>query len=298
MPAEPLKIALATGAAWAGLTPDDRLLADELARRGAGTTAAVWDAPDVRWDAFDAIVIRSCWDYHLRPQAFLDWASSLDAGETSLWNPARLVRTNAHKSYLRGLEAAGVPLLPTAWLERGARPDLGRLLADRGWTRAVVKPAVSASAHRTALVERDAAPHAVDALLAAGDVLVQEFAPELTRAGEWSFVFLDGRYSHAVLKRPAAGDYRVQVEWGGSEQPQTAAPALVAQAERIVAHVEGPWLYARVDGIERAGRLVLMELELIEPQLFLGAHTGAAARLAEAVLREARRAAERRGVRR
>jgi glutathione synthase/RimK-type ligase-like ATP-grasp enzyme len=282
-----LKIALATSAAVPELTPDDRLLLDELRRRGAQARAEVWDDAGVSWAAYDAVVVRSCWDYHLRRPAFLDWAARVEAAGPVLWNPAALVRANAHKAYLRDLAAAGVPVLPTAWLQLGTAADLTAELAGRGWGAAVVKPAVSASAHRTWRVTREEASCRqadLEALLSQGDVLVQEFAPEVTAQGEWSFVFLAGAYSHAVLKRPASGDYRVQDEWGGTVSATEPPPALVACARRVASTVPDPWLYARVDGIDRSGVLLVMELELIEPHLFLSHADGAAGRLADAIM--------------
>ena len=282
-----LSVALATCAAVPELTPDDGLLLEELRRRGASARAEVWDDAAVPWAGYDAVVLRSCWDYHLRLQAFVEWTARVEAAGATLWNPGALVRANAHKSYLRALAASGVAVLPTAWLPRGAGVDFAAVLADRGWDQAVVKPAVSASAHRTWRVARDAARSRqaeLDTLLADGDVLVQDFAPEVAAEGEWSFVFLAGDYSHAVLKRPAAGDYRVQDEWGGTASASAPAPALVDQARRVAGTVPGRWLYARVDGIDRSGVLVVMELELIEPCLFLSRAETAPSRLADAIL--------------
>ena len=149
-----MRVALATCAALPELTPDDRLLLAELRRRGTDCLPAVWDDDTVEWAAFDAVVVRSAWDYHLRAEAFLDWASMVQAAAVTLWNPAALLRANAHKSYLRSLQAAGVPVLPTRWVDRGARVDLAALLDEDTWPEVVLKPAVSASAHRTVRLTR------------------------------------------------------------------------------------------------------------------------------------------------
>lgn len=118
-------------------------------------------------------------------------------------------------------------------------------------------------------------------------MLVQEYLAEIESAGEWSFVYIEGAFSHAVLKRPATGDFRVQTENGGSHTPARAAPDLVRQADRVVAAIDSPWLYARVDAIETGGRLLLMELEVVEPSLFLDAAPDAARRFAGAIARAA-----------
>jgi glutathione synthase/RimK-type ligase-like ATP-grasp enzyme len=127
------------------------------------------------------------------------------------------------------------------------------------------------------------------ALLSDGDALVQKYLPEIETKGEWSFVFLDGAFSHAVRKRPAPGDFRVQTEFGGTVEPGPAPPALVGEAGRVVDAIDSPWLYARVDGVESEGRLLLMELELVEPTLYLSSAANAARRLAAAIARIAER---------
>ena len=281
------RIAFVTHGSLPGLSADDRLAVAELGRLGAEVEAAVWDDPGVRWASYDRVVIRSCWDYHLRPAAFLEWLGRLEGEGVSLWNPAPVVRANADKGYLVDLAAAGVPVVPTVRLERGEETDLTGLLADRGWDEAVVKPSVSASAFRTRRVRREdaaAVQAELEEMLKASGVLVQRFLPEIQTCGEWSFIFLGGEYSHAVLKRPKTGDFRVQEELGGSSVLERPAPALVEQARAVAATIPIPWLYARVDGVEIGGVFTLMELELIEPLLFLGWDPQAPARFAEAIL--------------
>ena len=281
------RIAFVTHAGLPGLSADDRLAVTELTRLGAEIEAAVWDDPAVRWTSYDRVVIRSCWDYHLRPGAFLDWLARLEGDGVSLWNPAPVVRANVDKGYLVDLAAAGIPVVPTVRLKRGKRADLAGLLAERGWDEAVVKPSVSASAFRTRRVRREEAVTVeaeLEEMLAESGVLVQRFLSEIQTRGEWSFIFLGGEYSHAVLKRPKAGDFRVQEELGGSSVLELPEPALVEQARVVAATIPRPWLYARVDGVEIEGVFTLMELELIEPLLFLGWDPQAPARFAEAIL--------------
>ena len=280
------RIALATSAKLPTLNDDDRLLIPALAELGLAAVPAVWDAPDVCWDECHAVLVRSCWDYHHRLEEFLAWVTRLERAGVPLWNPPAVLRWNSHKGYLRDLAARGVPIVPTRWLERGAPVDLAGLLRDAAWQEAVVKPAVSASAHgtwRTSLETASGDQRQFDDLLGAGDVMVQPFMSEVRDAGEWSLLFLGGRFSHAVLKRPAAGDYRVQWEFGGTAVTMAPPGTPLADAEAVMAALPGDPVYARVDGVERDGRLVLMELELIEPHLFLGWDAGAAARLARAV---------------
>ena len=280
------RIALATYAKLPTLNDDDRLLVPALAALGVTAVPAVWDSPDVCWDEFQGVLIRSCWDYHLRPLEFLDWIARLERAGVTVWNAGAVLRWNHHKRYLRDLAARGVAIVPTRWLERGGPVDLPALLGEAGWRDAVVKPAVSASAAGTWRISTETAPTdqvRLDAQLRAGDVMVQPWMREVCDAGEWSLLFFARRFSHAVLKRPAPGDYRVQWEFGGVAVSAAAARHVIADAERVMAAAPGDPLYARVDGVERDGRLVLMELELIEPHLFLGWDAPAAGRLARAI---------------
>ena len=287
-------IALATSAAYADLSPDDRLLIAPLRARGITAEPAVWDDPAVRWDAYDAVVVRSCWDYHLRADAFARWIDRLEGAGVPLWNPPRVLRWNADKRYLRDLAGDGVPTVPTRWADGSTRESLAELLASSGWTDAVVKPAVSASAFRTWRVSaRDAPAHESEfrATLAAGPALVQPFVRAVVGEGEWSLVFLGGAYSHAALKRPRAGDFRVQPEHGGSSVRAEPEPRVIAQADAIVRRYAGDCLYARVDGVVDDGALRLMELELVEPHLFLEMRAEAAELLADAIARVVARSA-------
>lgn len=278
-----MRVALATYSKLPELNDDDRLLIQALAERGVDAVPAVWDSASVHWEDFQGVLVRSCWDYHLRLDEFLRWIARIEA---AVWNPAPVLRWNSHKRYLRDLAARNVPVVATRWLERGDAVDLAQLLQTAGWGEAVVKPAVSASAHgtwRTSLAAARADQPRLEQILQGGDVLVQAFMPEVRDAGEWSLLFFAGRFSHAVLKRPGAGDYRVQWEFGGSADACTPTRELIADAARALAAVPEAPLYARVDGVAREGRLVLMELELIEPHLFLGWSAGAADRLATAL---------------
>jgi glutathione synthase/RimK-type ligase-like ATP-grasp enzyme len=199
-----------------------------------------------------------------------------------------VLRWNAEKSYLRELAERGIDVVPTRWVERGAAESLASVLAETGWSCAVVKPAISAAAHstwRTSPDEAAAREAEFRALVASGRVLVQPYLDVVEHDGEWSLVFIDGAFSHAVVKRPKAGDFRVQSHHGGEEHATVAPPALIAAAEAVVRAGAAECLYARVDGCVLDGRFHLMELELLEPSLFLREHPAAAERLADALVR-------------
>jgi len=292
------RIALATYDRAPELAADDRLIPPALAAVGIEAVAAVWSDGRAPWETFDAVLIRSCWDYHLRSGEFRAWLDRLDAGRVPVWNSTALVRWNADKRYLLDLAARGVPSLPTIVIPPGAADRVAAAAAERGWTRFVLKPTVSASGYEThafrfPLTSADHA--AVERVSAAGAALLQPFADAIPALGELSFVFLDGRPSHAALKRAAAGEFRVQTEHGGSVEPIDADPLLAEQAAAALTALDEVPLYARVDGVVIDGRFVLMELELIEPNLFLSLGRDAPARLATAVARRLEAVGSRRG---
>jgi hypothetical protein len=296
--ADRLRVALATCRAVPALSEDDQHLVAALRAQGAVSEAVVWDDPSVDWNAFDRVVIRSCWDYHVQARRFLDWVGRCEATGVALWNPPATIRGNVHKSYLERLARAGARVTPTRVLASGMAVRLGDVLAAEGWRRAVVKPAISASAFGTFAVEATtAAAHQreLDDLLVHGDVLVQPFVDEVVDQGEWSLIFFAGGYSHAVLKRARTGDFRIQTEFGGSALAAEPPARLLSDAEQLLLPLSDPWLYARVDGVEAGGRLLLMELELIEPMLFFAGQPAAAARFACAILRPPARALARSG---
>jgi glutathione synthase/RimK-type ligase-like ATP-grasp enzyme len=284
------RIAFVTCAHLPEIHGDDQLVVNALRRRGFEVTAAAWNDPRVDWRLFASVVIRAAWDYHLDDAGYAAWLRQCEMQQVRLWNPAAAVLANLDKRYLHDLAAAGVDIVPIDYVERGASQSLRRLLQRRQWTRAVVKPAISASAFgtwRTSLATADADQAKFDQDVARRSLLVQPFADEIVEWGEWSVVFFDGEYSHAVLKQPASGDFRVQEELGGRAEPRDPPPAIVEQARQLLSRATGPLLYARVDGIERDGRFLLMELEINEPFLYLGSSSTAAERFADAIGRTA-----------
>lgn len=257
-----------------------------MARLGLQAEPVVWDLPDTQWQRFEAVVIRSCWDYHTRLAEFTTWLDRVEQAGVPVWNPPALLRWNADKVYLRDLAERGIPIVPTRWVSQGEETSLADVLDAARWPEAVVKPAVSAAAFHTFRVNRadaQAAAPRFQALVAARDVLVQVFLPEIERTGEWSFCFFGGIYSHAVVKRPQPGEFRVQEAHGGTAEPAHPGPDLVAQAEAVIAALPGPSVYARVDACQVDGRLRLMELEALEPSLFLDLEPLAPDRFAAAI---------------
>ncbi|WP_165072812.1 ATP-grasp domain-containing protein [Paludisphaera rhizosphaerae] len=291
------RFAIATCSQFPDLHDDDRLFAEALARRGVDVTPAVWDDPAVDWRGFDRVVIRSTWWYYEKPDAYRRWLESFLDRPGVLWNPPEAVLANVHKGYLLDLERIGVPIVPTELAPLGSDASLAEILARRGWSRAVVKPAVSAGASETWKVSdepADAGPACLGVARAEEvlreavqyrDMLVQPYLDELNEAGEWSLIFVGGAFSHALTKTPAEGDFRVQFRYGGTVRAVEPPSWMIDQAFRVLASVPSPLLFARVDGVARDGRLLLMELEINEPYLGLSHEVEAADRLADAALR-------------
>lgn len=282
-------IGLVTYSGLLDLTPDERALAAALAELDVAAVAVAWDEARVDWAAFAGLVVRCAWNYHERPFAFRVWLDRVERAGVPLWNAPQTIRWNMEKTYLHDLAQRGVAIVPTVWLEKGETAVLANILIEQGWTEAVVKPVISASAYETwvtALTE-PVQVGAVDQdrfeeLLARKALMVQQKMP--IEQGEWSLVFLGGEYSHAVLKRPQSGDFRVQEEHGGSSTLAEPPEWLSEQAKQVLKTVPD-CLYARVDGMDINGRFVLMELELIEPALFLGLAAGSVERFAEQLVK-------------
>ncbi|MGI5321672.1 ATP-grasp domain-containing protein [Actinomadura nitritigenes] len=282
MTASPL-CALATCAHLPEGGDDARMLAAALTGLGVAADIAVWDDPAVDWSRYDLVVVRSTWDYTDRRDGFLAWAESLPR----VLNPADVLRWNTDKRYLRDLEAAGVPVVPTRWDPDGIPAD---------WPEYVLKPSVSSGSRDTARWgpgEEDAARAHLRDLRAAGrTVMLQPYLEAVDTAGETALVFLGGEYSHAGRKarvlNPGAGIEGL-AGLGESRGRVTAATATDAEldlAHRVLDAVPGgrDLLYARVDLIPGPdGDPLLIELELTEPALYLEHAPGSDTRFAKAV---------------
>ncbi|MBZ5721764.1 MAG: hypothetical protein LAO03_15405 [Acidobacteriia bacterium] len=278
------RIVCATCESLPNLTDDDQAVIRPLADRRIQASVGVWSDATFPWLSADAVLIRSCWDYHRRTREFLDWVVSLENAGVRLWNAPDAIRWNTDKTYLRDLERKGVPVIPTLWPETSVR--LRDKLHELGWQKAVVKPRISASAYLTRVTSTEDANEAqplFEDLLRGPGVMVQQFIDRVLTQGEWSLMFFAGAYSHAVIKTPKAGDFRVQHDHGGGERNAEPPAYVIEAAARAVRAVESAPLYARVDGVESDGQLLLMELELIEPALFLRSSPHAAERFAESI---------------
>lgn len=257
-------------------------IAAALRRRGAEVEAPKWTDPAVDWAGFDLVTISSTWDYHLQPDRFRQWLAEVDAA-SRLRNPRGLVEWNMDKRYLGELESAGVPTIPTIWTLPGAEGSAVDAIDDRGWDRVVIKPVIDLGAERLARVESALAPRILAALDQPG--MVQPYLSSLEREGEISLVFFAGELLHGLRKLPERGDFRVQPQYGGTHEAIDPDPEAIEIARAAIEAAPAEPLYARVDLVrDDEGGLRLIELELIEPNLYIDVAPAGAKRVARALL--------------
>ncbi len=245
-----------------------------------------WRDPAVDWNRYDAVYICTPWDYINDPALFLRVLETIEASRAQLINPLPLVRWTLAKTYLRDLEEKGGAIVPSLWFDdfdAGGVPGWFDALAT---DRVVAKPGIGANAQDTFVLQRPVGAAQVDELrrtFTERQFFVQPFMQNIQTEGEFSLFFFNGEYSHAILKTPEQGDFRSQEEHGADIKSVTATPEQVAAAERILSLVEPRPTYVRVDLVrDDHGAYRLMELELIEPSLYLRTDAGSAGRFARA----------------
>ena len=260
---------------------------------GWSVEAVPWRAgldPDFDWSRFEMVIIRSPWDYQQEAELFLDALVRIDSG-TRLENPLEVVRWNLQKGYLRDLEERGVPIVPTLFRDAGEPIDGSLLGRFEGANKVVVKPLVSGNADHTyvldvATIEADGAR--LTEIFASRAHLAQPFVPGILEEGEFSLFYFAGKFSHAILKTPKAGDFRVQEEHGGRIRGIEPDKTMLSAGQKALEAIEQDLLYARVDLVravsEGGEHFQVMELELIEPSLYFPYAEGSAERFARATI--------------
>jgi glutathione synthase/RimK-type ligase-like ATP-grasp enzyme len=279
------EIALLTAANLVSDAPDRRadahlfdiqldILRRGFAPHGLTLTPVRWIDP-IDWTRFGAVLVNSAWDYQDRHEDFLATLDRIAALGVPVFNDPGAVRWNIRKTYLRELEARGVPVIPTLWPEAPTRDDIVHAMSAFGIEDVVLKRQVGGGARAQVRYTRANMPEAGSIMDRPG--MIQPFIASIATEGEYSFLFVDGEFSHALVKRAKSGDYRIQEAYGGTSQAIDPTPADRAAAQAVLAALATPPLYARVDMVRgQAGELLLMELEVIEPFLFPkdGPHIG------------------------
>jgi glutathione synthase/RimK-type ligase-like ATP-grasp enzyme len=278
------RIAIATYEERPRLRDDDLILDSALRVEGLQPEPVIWNNDAVDWTEFDACLIRSTSDYHLSYDNFVAWIARVGKA-MPIWNPVEMAIWNADKIYLRELAEDGVPTIPTHWIERRSTVRLTDVLDAHGWDEGVIKPTVGLGARFLHRVRGDEeGQRKLDELLEIYGVMVQPFLPTIEERGETSLIYIGGALTHVLQKLPKPGDFRVQGTWGGSVSLREAIPRHLEIAGRALAHLDTAPVYARVDIVDGpSGEPCLIELELLEPDLFFRQQPAAADLLARRV---------------
>lgn len=278
-------ISLITYSGLPDLDPDDRLVQTALARRGVEAVPAIWNDPTIDWAKSSFSILRSTWDYHLHYFQFLSWAEQISA-QTELLNPLPMIKWNSRKTYLADLNKAGLPVIPTAWIHDSKGPSLIQILKENQWSEAIIKPSIglATSGVKRTNVENASNDQAhVEELLRSSEVMVQEYLPSVHQYGERALIFIDGEYSHTVRKAP----FQILAAAGqAGESRAECNPEEIKIARSFLDYLDSTPLYARVDLVrDAANQPLLLELELVEPSLFLAFAPESAENFADAILR-------------
>lgn len=262
---------------------DDALLTAELEKLGLHVTRKDWADPDFDWGSTGLAVFRTTWDYFNRFAEFENWLAMAEQ-RTMLVNPPALIRWNWDKHYLRDLNQRGIHIPETLFIETGTEETLLKIHARTGWTETVLKPAIAGAARHTYRLNADnleAHEDIFHELTRTEAMLLQPFQRNVVAQGEMSLMVIGGKFTHAVLKRAKAGDFRVQDDFGGTATAYEPTSEEITFAEKAVAACDIAPVYARADIIrDNDGKLALTELEMIEPELWLRHRPSAAKALA------------------
>ncbi|MCU7554744.1 hypothetical protein OCL06_09045 [Alteromonas sp. ASW11-19] len=264
----------------------DELLIPYFEQAGWQVTSVPWrDSTD--WNNFDAVIVRSPWDYQQSPASFLQCLRDIERSTAYLENPLALMEWNLEKTYLKVLQEQEVATLPTLWQCGFDLNAIEQARSRFNTNKLIVKPVLSANADDTFLLTGETAVMQQDTLsdlYQQRQIMIQPFAEAVVEAGEYSVFYCDNRYSHAILKTPKQGDFRVQEEHGGSLQAVTPDHDILAVCEQALAAMPTDSLYARVDIIRFDNHWAIMELELIEPSLYFNLDDASSPRFVEAFL--------------
>lgn len=281
------RCAFLTMADTSGWSIDAHLAIPPLAARGWSVESLPWREPGADWRRYDAVYLGTPWDYPEDVTRFLDVLGEIERAGPVIVNPVALVRWNIEKTYLRDLERQGAAIVPTEWHASLAEPDIDALGERSRDEPLVVKPVIGTNATDTYPLAGGldgATRTALSRAFLARACMVQPFIEAIRDEGEYSLFYIGGGYSHAIHKVPKPGDFRVQEEHGARIDAVTPAASLRAAADAVLALVSPEPLYARADFVRGAGdRWLLMELELIEPSLYLRMDEGAPERFAAAL---------------
>ncbi|MCT4643057.1 MAG: hypothetical protein N4A33_12270 [Bacteriovoracaceae bacterium] len=244
------------------LCSDDNDLLKELKERGITSSVVVWDQFDIPANSY--VLIRTIWDYADKKEKFKRLLYDFSDKNIKCFNDVETLLWNMDKSYLLELEEKKCNIVPTRIVKKFKLNDLSCCGFDYPL---VIKPLVGASGINTFMLK--SSNHNIDlSSLISADVIIQPFMSSIQKLGEYSFIFFDGRFSHAVLKKAKEGEFRVQDDHGGTVKEYIPTQWQLEEVKRMLEKVQRKFLYARVDVVLEGSTFYLMELEVIEPELF------------------------------
>lgn len=249
---------------------EDSMLLKLLQKKGWDVQPVQWHNKSIHWLEFDLVILKSPWDYHYQFSAFMGWLSEVNRLGVQILNPYTIVQWNSDKHYLQEMIHEGFNVIPSVFLEPGKQHDLRSLFDHFKTDQLIVKPCISAGSKQTITVTSENIDQhitAIHEMTREESFMVQPFLPQIYE-GELSYIFFHGIFSHCILKKPKAGDFRVQLGFGGTTHVQKPGASEIKAAQVFVDRFAGNCLYARVDGVMIDGKFTLMELELIEPMLY------------------------------
>ena len=264
-----------------------KLLTDALEARGLNVACRSWDDPDYDWTQTRAVVFRTIWDYYKRFDEFSAWLEEVKT-KTQLVNPYELITWNVDKHYLADLETKGIAIVPTAFVDTGSYRSINDVCKSKNWKDVIIKPAIAGTAFHTYKVlesERGDFETLFKELVEERDMLIQPFIETITTKGEASLMVFNGQYTHAIVKKVKAGDYRVQDNFGGTVGPYTPTTDEVNFAQECFAACDILPAYGRADILwDAEGNILLGELEIVEPELWVRSAPESAALFAEGIV--------------
>ncbi|MFC5623371.1 ATP-grasp domain-containing protein [Algoriphagus winogradskyi] len=270
---------------------ENQMLSEILSEHQIPHKIVSWSDPEVKWEQFSLLLIKSTWDYFDFYPEFLTWIDKIKKLGIPALNSMDTIRWNSSKRYLLEIASKGFPVIAGMILEKGlplVKEKIASKIKTETW---VVKPLVSGGAKNTLKIsgnDWDQHIEKIQAWVNEEAFLVQPFVPEIERVGEYSLIFFNGKFSHAVLKTPASKDFRVQHYFGGTIKPIHPSSSMLASCQNLIDEFASESLYVRVDGVEIDGEFHLMELEMIEPYLFLGLSEQAVSNYKKAIMERLR----------
>lgn len=254
---------------------EDVLLLEFLKGKGLDIHREVWTNSTINWLDYDLVLIKAPWDYHEHITDFYNWLDKLNSLSIPLLNPYEIIKWNSDKHYLKEISDSGLSIIPTLFIEKNACLQTASVFQQLNSEKIIIKPCISGGAKNTFILTPDnfsVHQKSINDLLKDEAFLIQPFIKEIETDGEWSFIFFDGKYSHSVLKKPRSGDFRVQHCYGGTIHTDNIETLQIEAAQKFADRFANGCLYARVDGVMVNNKFLLMELELLEPFLFLSYH--------------------------